>query len=164
VSAAALILDLIAGRLANIGLSLTLPLLVCALTAAVLGSRVVPLLQWLKTGQVIREDGPQAHLKKAGTPTMGGVFFVPVGALLAVLWSVLAQTPDIAFVCAVCALTLAYGFIGWLDDWQILRRKSNKGISPKTKLALQIGFGVVFCLWAALSAPAAVTAITCPSV
>ncbi len=162
VSAAALILDLISGRLANMGLSLTLPLLACALAAAALGSRAVPLLQWLKTGQVIREDGPQAHLKKAGTPTMGGVFFVPVGALVGVLWSVLAQTPDVTFVCAVCALTLAYGFIGWLDDWQILRRKSNKGISPKTKLALQIGFGTVFCLWASVSAPAAVTALDLP--
>jgi phospho-N-acetylmuramoyl-pentapeptide-transferase len=161
-SAAALILDLTAGRLANIGLSLTLPLLVCALAVAGLGYRVVPLLQWLKTGQVIREDGPQAHLKKAGTPTMGGVFFVPVGALVAVLWSVLAKTPDVTFVCAVSALTLAYGFIGWLDDWQILRRKSNNGISPQTKLALQIGFGVLFCLWAARSAPPTVTAIDFP--
>jgi phospho-N-acetylmuramoyl-pentapeptide-transferase len=161
-SAAALILDLTAGRLANIGLSLSLPLLVCALAVTGLGYRVVPLLQWLKTGQVIREDGPQAHLKKAGTPTMGGVFFVPVGALVAVLWSVLAKTPDVTFVCAVSALTLAYGFIGWLDDWQILRRKSNKGISPQTKLALQIGFGVLFCLWAAVSAPGTITAIDLP--
>lgn len=109
VSAAALILDLIAGRLANIGLSLTLPLLVCALTAAVLGSRVVPLLQWLKTGQVIREDGPQAHLKKAGTPTMGGVFFVPVGALLG---AVVCVGPDARYRICLCCLCSDSGL--WL--------------------------------------------------
>ena len=51
------------------------------------------------------------------------------------------------------ALTLSYGLIGWIDDWQILRRKSNKGISPRMKLALQIGFAAVFCLWLMFNQP-----------
>lgn len=152
-SIAAVILDSISDRFPGLGLSLTLPMLVCAVAASVSGAWVVPLLQRLKAGQVIREDGPQAHLKKAGTPTMGGIFFVPVGVIAALAWSFASpavQAPDKLSVLAVSALTLGYGFIGWLDDWQILRRKSNKGISPQMKLALQIGFGALFCLWAAV--------------
>ena len=122
--------------------SLTLPLCVCGVVTAAVGYWVVPLLVRLKTGQIIRDDGPQAHLKKAGTPTMGGVFFIPVAVLAAAILSGFA-----ADAIAVGGITLGYGFIGWIDDWQILRRKSNKGISPRMKLALQIGFGVLFCLW-----------------
>jgi phospho-N-acetylmuramoyl-pentapeptide-transferase len=106
---------------------------------------------------VIREDGPQAHLKKAGTPTMGGVFFVPVAVLAALVLSDFA--PD---AIAVCAITLGYAAIGWLDDWQILRRKSNKGISPRMKLALQLCFGALFCLWLAWTHLGSITTIALP--
>lgn len=156
-SAAALILDLAANRLPWRSLSLTLPLWGCALAVAGLGYWVVPILVKLKTGQVIREDGPQAHLKKAGTPTMGGVFFVPVAVLAAIVLSSFA-----ADAIAVGMLTLSYGFIGWLDDWQILLRKSNKGISPRMKLALQIGFGALFCLWLFWTQSASIATIALP--
>jgi phospho-N-acetylmuramoyl-pentapeptide-transferase len=157
-------LDAFAGRLSDLRLSLSLPLIICAVMTVILGNWVIPILQQIKAGQVIREDGPQAHLKKAGTPTMGGVFFVPVGVLVPLLWAITLQTPDLASVVAVGALTLAYGLIGWLDDWQILRRKSNKGISPQTKLALQIAFGGAFCLWLAFGSgvSASITNIALP--
>ncbi|OKH52931.1 phospho-N-acetylmuramoyl-pentapeptide-transferase [Calothrix sp. HK-06] len=154
---AALILDVMAGRLPWLATSLTMPLLLCALISAAVGYWVVPWLSALKAGQVIREDGPQAHLKKAGTPTMGGIFFIPVAAIVACVWSGFDRQ-----VLAVSALTLSYGFIGWLDDWQILRRKSNKGISPKTKLALQVGFAALFCLWLMYSQPSSITSIAFP--
>lgn len=156
-SVAALIIDWTANRLAWQAISLTLPLCICVVLTAILGYWVVPLLLRLKTGQIIREDGPQAHLKKAGTPTMGGVFFIPVAVLVSLLWTGFA-----ADVVAVCGLTLGYAAIGWLDDWQILRRKSNKGISPRMKLALQIGFGVLFCLWLAWSQSVSITTIALP--
>lgn len=136
-------LDVAAGRSPWQAASLTLPFALSAAGVGALGYAAVPQLRAWKAGQVIREDGPQAHLKKAGTPTMGGIFVVPVGVAIALLLSGFHPT-----VVAVAGLTLAYGFIGWLDDWQILRRKSNKGISPRTKLALQLGFGGLFCLWA----------------
>lgn len=142
---ASVVWDYLAGRLFTLDRCLTLPFVASALVVAGLGYWVVPLLRQLKAGQIIREDGPQAHLKKAGTPTMGGVFVVPVGVAIALLMGY--SIP----VLAVATLTLAYAFIGWLDDWQILRHKSNKGISPRTKLLLQIGFGVLFCLWATIS-------------
>jgi len=154
-STAALGFDLAAHRLPVQGLFL--PLLVSAFLSAALGNIVVPMLQALKAGQIIREDGPKAHLKKAGTPTMGGVFFVPTSVITACLWS--GFDPK---VLAVSALTLSYGFIGWLDDWQILRRKSNKGISPRMKMGLQVSFAVLFCLWLILTQPADITTIALP--
>ncbi|WP_250121270.1 phospho-N-acetylmuramoyl-pentapeptide-transferase [Chroococcidiopsis sp. CCMEE 29] len=156
-SASALLIDWTANRLPWQALSITLPLWICALVTAGLGYWVVPLLLRLKTGQVIREDGPQAHLKKAGTPTMGGIFFVPVAVVAALVLSGFA-----AEVVVVCAITFGYGAIGWLDDWQILRRKSNKGISPRMKLALQIGFGALFCLWLAWNQVDSITTIALP--
>lgn len=128
---------------------LLFPFLISALICALCGMLVVPLLQKLKTGQIVQEDGPQAHLKKAGTPTMGGIFFVPVAVILAGVWvnfttKEVTSSPELI---AVSLLTLSYGLIGWIDDWQILRRKSNKGISPAMKLTLQVIFGSLFALW-----------------
>ncbi|MEA5580572.1 phospho-N-acetylmuramoyl-pentapeptide-transferase [Nodularia harveyana UHCC-0300] len=154
---AAWTLDYLGNRSPWQGMSLTLPLLLCALGSAAMGFVVIPMLQALKTGQIIREDGPQAHLKKAGTPTMGGIFFVPIAVAIACILSNFATE-----VLAVSALTLSYGFIGWLDDWQILRRKSNKGISPKMKLGLQIGFAALFCLWLMLTQESQITNIALP--
>ena len=127
---------------------LVFPLTSCIVVSALLGMWVVPLLNRLKTGQIVQEDGPEAHLKKAGTPTMGGIFFVPVAVVISIVWAScdreLAISPELI---AVCAITLGYGLIGWIDDWQVLRQKSNKGISPKAKLTLQVLFGTIFVLW-----------------
>ena len=146
-SLGALILDWTAGRSLISDFSMTLPLLLCAIITAALGYWAVPLLQALKMGQIIREEGPQSHLRKAGTPTMGGLFFVPVAVVVALLWSGLVMRgQDFGSVLAVCVVTLAYAGVGWLDDWQIVRRRSNKGISPRTKLALQMHCFVYGCL------------------
>ena len=151
-----LVLDSAAGRLGYLQ-SLTLPLGFAWLGAAAAGFVVVPVLRALKTGQFIREEGPQAHFKKAGTPTMGGIFFIPVGVFVAIALSGFSQG-----VVAAGLLTLAYGFIGWLDDWQVLQRKSNKGISPRTKLALQIIFSILFCVWVLGTQPTDLTTVILP--
>lgn len=135
----------------------TLPLIASALVSATLGYWVVPLLQKFKAAQIIQEDGPQSHLKKAGTPTMGGIFFVPITAILATIWSGFSGN-----VIAVCLVTLAYGLIGWIDDWQILKQKSNKGISPRMKLTLQIFVAIAFCVWMFFSQPQTLTEINLP--
>ena len=158
-SVAALSLDWMGNRLPWQGMSLTLPLLLSALLSGAVGFWVIPWLQALKAGQIIREDGPQAHLKKAGTPTMGGIFFVPVAVIIACIWSNFSTE-----VLAVSALTLSYGLIGWIDDWQILRRKSNKGISPHMKLALQVGFAALFCVWLMFNQSSNITNIALPFV
>lgn len=152
-----LMLDWNAGRSSGLGSCLTSPFIVCTLITACLGYQVIPVLRDLKAGQFIREDGPKAHLKKAGTPTMGGIFIVPVGLAIA-----LFATGFNGNVVAACALTLSYAAIGFLDDWQILRRRSNKGISPRTKLFLQIGFASLFCLWIYWTQPSSVTHVLLP--
>jgi phospho-N-acetylmuramoyl-pentapeptide-transferase len=136
---------------------LSLPLLTCALITSILGYFTVPLLRRLKTGQIIQEDGPQTHLNKAGTPTMGGIFFIPVAVGVSLIWA--NFTPE---VIAVALLTLAYGAIGWFDDWQVLLQQSNKGISPRMKLTLQIAVAVLFCLWLIWYEPASITTVTLP--
>jgi phospho-N-acetylmuramoyl-pentapeptide-transferase len=119
-----------------------LPLLLSSAGVVLLGKFVIPILRRLKAGQVVREDGPQAHLAKTGTPTMGGIFILPVGLAIAIIWT--SFNPA---VMAASLLTLGFAFIGWLDDWLILRYKSNKGVSPLAKLALQTPMAVLFCLW-----------------
>jgi phospho-N-acetylmuramoyl-pentapeptide-transferase len=154
---ASILLDAVAGRLLTWDASLTLPFTLSALLVGTLGFQVVPLLQAWKTGQVIREDGPKSHLQKAGTPTMGGVFVVPVGLGIALLWSGFSIP-----VVGASAITLAYGLIGWLDDWKILKLRSNKGISPRLKLALQIACATAFCAWVLFTQPALLSTLALP--
>lgn len=124
-------------------LDLLLPWFVSLLAVIASGTIVVPWLRQLKAGQVIREDGPQSHLQKAGTPTMGGIFVVPSSLLVAVLWT--KFDPNVV---AAALLTLTFGFVGWLDDWLILRYKSNKGISAPLKLFLLGVASIGFSAWA----------------
>ena len=130
----------------NISSSLVLPFALGSTGVALLGTFVVPALRRLKAGQVIREDGPQAHLKKQGTPTMGGIFIIPGGLILAWVGS---GFNDKVIACSL--LTLSFAFIGWLDDWKILRRHSNKGLSARSKIFLQAFFAACFCGWLALT-------------
>lgn len=156
--ASAVGLDMVAERSFGLGAaSLTVPLIVGAGLSVLAGYAALPILRQLKAAQFIREDGPRAHLKKAGTPTMGGVFFIPAAILVALVWTGFSP-----MVIAVSLLSLSYAGIGWLDDWQVMRRRSNQGISPKTKLALQVGFALAFCAWAAISESANITSVAIP--
>lgn len=156
-SAAAVGLDSTLGNATSLGASIIVPFLLAALGSSLAGVWAVPLLRVLKTGQFIRVEGPQGHLKKAGTPTMGGAFFVPVAVLVA-----LVATGFAPAVVAVSLLSLAYGAIGWVDDWQVIQQRSNQGISPRTKLALQIAVAVLFCLWVLTTQPARITTVALP--
>ncbi|MDG2990081.1 phospho-N-acetylmuramoyl-pentapeptide-transferase [Candidatus Synechococcus calcipolaris G9] len=128
-------------------ISFTLPLVGTATLTALMGQWVVPLLRRLKTGQVIREDGPQSHLKKSGTPTMGGIFLIPTGLLVALAWTGLGLEQWPLRVLAIALLTTVYGGIGWWDDWQVLVRKSNKGMSARLRLLLEGGAALCFAAW-----------------
>ena len=156
-STVAIGLDVVLGNPFTLGQSITIPLLTAALGSGLLGFWAVPLLRALKTGQFIRQEGPRAHFKKAGTPTMGGAFFVPVALGVALLATGFSRD-----VVVVSALTAAYSAIGWLDDWQVLNRRSNQGISPKTKLALQIGLAAAFCLWVMAHQSFEITTVALP--
>jgi phospho-N-acetylmuramoyl-pentapeptide-transferase len=137
--------------------SLLVPFLVSTMMVGTIGYRAIPMLKQLKMGQFIREDGPQAHLKKAGTPTMGGIFVVPVGVLLGVIGA--QFNPD---AIAVAVASLGYLAIGGVDDWKSLSNGQNEGLTPKGKLLLQTGIAIAFCGWAFYSRGNAITTVHLP--
>ncbi len=124
-------------------LQLAPPLLISAVASAVLCAWGVPQLRRLKLGQVIREEGPQAHQSKAGTPTMGGLLVVPVGVIAGGL-----VAPADQRLLAVAAITLATMAIGAVDDWRSLTKRHNTGLSPRGKLLLQALSAIAFLAWA----------------
>ncbi len=122
---------------------LTLPLVVAGAVSWGITAWGVPRLRSLKLGQVIREEGPQAHHSKAGTPTMGGLLVVPVGVIVGGLIS-----PTDPRLLAVAAVTLAYMAVGAVDDWRSLTKGHNTGLTPRGKLLLQALSAVAFLAWA----------------
>lgn len=98
-----------------------------------------PMIGWLKKkqreGQPIRNDGPETHLKKAGTPTMGGLMILISAGISVLLWANLANP----FVWIVVGVIAAFGLIGLADDYAKLTKNSHKGVPGKIRLALECG-------------------------
>nr|WP_246512289.1 phospho-N-acetylmuramoyl-pentapeptide-transferase [Polycladomyces abyssicola] len=110
----------------------------------VLSPMVIPILRRLKFGQSIREEGPQGHLKKAGTPTMGGVIFL-TSIVLTVIpfgqhWLKRLVNADVFFLIFA---TLGYGILGFLDDYIKVVMKRNLGLTARQKLLGQLFIGLV---------------------
>ena len=103
------------------------------LIALFIGPYVIQKLREFQIGQYIREDGPQSHLKKSGTPTMGGVLIAIAILLPTVLWSDL--TDPFVWICVFS--TLAFGAIGFADDYIKVIKKRNLGLTARAKLAYQ---------------------------
>lgn len=105
---------------------------------AVLMPFIIPLLRRLKFGQFIRDEGPSWHAKKSGTPTMGGVVFLAVSSVVALIYceSLLARI-------SIITATL-YGVVGFLDDFIKITKKRNLGLTAKQKLIFQIIISVTF--------------------
>lgn len=99
----------------------------------------IPILHKMKFGQFIREEGPESHLKKAGTPTMGGIVMLAVFAVVGTAYAV--QEPELF---PVILLTVGFGFIGFLDDYIKLAMKRSLGLRAWQKLGLQIILTAVF--------------------
>lgn len=102
---------------------------IAAVSGIILGKALIPLLRKLKFGQSIREEGPQSHLKKSGTPTMGGFIFL-TGFLCAIAATLNFELETLIFVFS----TLGMGLVGFLDDFLIIKRRKNEGLKPKQKL------------------------------
>jgi phospho-N-acetylmuramoyl-pentapeptide-transferase len=116
---------------------LTMRAILGALTALILSLALGPfLIQRLSVknvGQPIREFGPESHLPKAGTPTMGGALILVAIAISTLLWANLANR----FVWIVLTVTLVFGIVGFVDDYKKLMVKNSKGLSPSTKFLWQ---------------------------
>jgi phospho-N-acetylmuramoyl-pentapeptide-transferase len=107
--------------------------LTALLIALLIGPFVIEKLRQFQISQYIREDGPQSHQKKTGTPTMGGVLILIAILLPTVLWS----DPANPFVWLVVVATLAFGAIGFADDYIKVVKRRNLGLTARAKLALQ---------------------------
>ena len=108
-----------------------------------LGPRVIAWLRRLKVGQQVRDDGPQTHLTKQGTPTMGGVLIIAAIVSSVLLWSDLTNQ----YVWVVLFATLAFGGIGFWDDYIKVVKKRSTGLTPREKFSLQLGAGLVIGLF-----------------
>lgn len=115
---------------------------------------LIPHLHKLKFGQTVRKEGPQSHLNKTGTPTMGGIGFI-ITPLVVMLLLMPQSFTDVKFLIAVLAF-VGYGLIGFLDDFIIVVKKDNEGLKPKYKLLLQSVLAIVFFLMYRSLAPSTI--------
>jgi phospho-N-acetylmuramoyl-pentapeptide-transferase len=133
---------------------LTLRAVLATLTALAIGLACGPWLirrlTALKIGQAIRSDGPQTHLAKAGTPTMGGALILISVVIATLLWADLQNR----FVWVVLIVTLGFGWIGWVDDYRKVVFKNPKGMSAKEKFFWQSLIGTCAAVYLTFSVPA----------
>ncbi|MDS0527302.1 phospho-N-acetylmuramoyl-pentapeptide-transferase [Clostridium sp. SHJSY1] len=113
------------------------------IVSIILGPIIIPILHKLKFGQNIRKAGPQSHLKKAGTPTIGGLIFI--GSIAIVMIFMGYDVRDKAMV--VLYGTLAFGLIGFLDDLLKIIHKDNEGLKAGQKFTLQIIFSIAVAIY-----------------
>ncbi len=115
------------------GNDIVMPMLIAFGLSVLLGPLAIPLLRKMKVGQTVREDGPGTHLKKSGTPTMGGILIMVSMAVTSVLY--MKDYPKIA---PVLLLTLGFGLIGFLDDYIKVVLRRSMGLSPWQKMIMQV--------------------------
>ncbi|MDO5028378.1 MAG: phospho-N-acetylmuramoyl-pentapeptide-transferase [Bacillota bacterium] len=106
---------------------------IAAIISLVLGPIIIPELKKLKIGQSIRADGPQSHLAKTGTPTMGGLIFIIASLVTLLVFGVKDRT---ALICIFSML--GFGLIGLIDDYLIVVKKTNDGLSAGQKFSAQV--------------------------
>ncbi|HEX2530041.1 MAG TPA: phospho-N-acetylmuramoyl-pentapeptide-transferase [Burkholderiaceae bacterium] len=114
------------------------------------GPAVIRMLMRLKVGQAVRTNGPQTHLVKNGTPTMGGALILISIAASTLLWADLTNR----FIWVVLVVTLGYGAIGWVDDYRKVVYKDPEGMSSREKYFWQSLIGVIAALYLAFSVSA----------
>src|SRR6476659_9305847 len=108
----------------------------------VLGPWLIDRLRQFQIGQYIREEGPQSHQKKAGTPTMGGILIIISIVLPTLLWADLR----FSYVWVAIAALLGFGWIGFLDDYAKITRRRNLGLTARRKLVYQFSMGFGFAI------------------
>lgn len=133
--------------------------LTALLIAILIGPKMIRWLQTMQIGQTVRDDGPQSHLSKAGTPTMGGLLILAAIVTSVVLWADLTNK----YVLVTLAVVVGYGIIGFVDDYRKVIRKDAKGLIARWKYFWQsvIALGVAFYLYTT-STMAAETSLLLP--
>ncbi|MGZ5034114.1 MAG: phospho-N-acetylmuramoyl-pentapeptide-transferase [Usitatibacter sp.] len=139
-------------RVFNVFTYITLRVVLAALTALlisfIVGPTMIRKLTAFKIGQSVRDDGPQTHLIKSGTPTMGGALILVSVAITTLLWADLENR----YVWICLATTLGFGAVGWVDDWRKVVHHNPKGLSAKAKIFWQSLIAIVAVSYLAYSA------------
>ena len=125
----------------------TMTALVIALLA---GPAMIRKLATYKIGQAVRSDGPQTHLAKAGTPTMGGALILVSIGVTTLLWGDLSNR----FVWVVLIVTLGFGVVGWIDDYRKVVHRNPKGLSARAKFVWQSVIGGIAAVYLSFAVPA----------
>ena len=115
------------------------PVLLSFVISAAAGPLVIPILRRLKVGQTVRDDGPQTHLKKNGTPTMGGIIF-----LLGVIVTSIFYVKDYPKIIPILFVTVGFGIVGFLDDYIKVVLRRSEGLTPAQKMAGQLIVTAIF--------------------
>ncbi|VAW75348.1 Phospho-N-acetylmuramoyl-pentapeptide-transferase, partial [hydrothermal vent metagenome] len=110
-----------------------LGVLTALLMSFIIGPMMIRQLSFRQIGQQIRDDGPESHLSKAGTPTMGGALILVAIAVSTLLWADLANR----YIWVVLLVTLSFGAIGWVDDYRKIVYGNSKGLSAAAKYGWQ---------------------------
>ena len=118
-------------------------LLVAFFLTVLMLPRLIKYLHVLKFGQAIREEGPQSHMHKKGTPTMGGISFI-ISIVISLLIAVFLDSKNMQYYFLFIYTTISFSIIGYIDDMLIVVKKKNDGLAPRKKLMLQILFSVIF--------------------
>jgi phospho-N-acetylmuramoyl-pentapeptide-transferase len=145
-------------RAFNVFAYLTLRAVLAAATALMIGLLAGPgVIRWLtemKIGQAVRTDGPQTHLEKSGTPTMGGALILISIVVTTVLWADLSNR----FIWVVLVVMLGFGWIGWVDDYRKVVQRDSKGMPAREKFLWQTVVGLVAAIYLAFAIAAPSTA------
>jgi phospho-N-acetylmuramoyl-pentapeptide-transferase len=122
------------------------------LISFIVGPAMIRKLGLYQIGQMVRSDGPQSHLEKAGTPTMGGALILVAVAVSTLLWSDLRNR----YMWVVLIVTLLFGVIGWVDDYKKLVKKNSRGLKSRYKYLWQsvVGVGAALVLYYTATVPA----------
>ena len=118
-------------------------LLVAFFLTVLMLPRLIKYLHVLKFGQAIREEGPQSHMHKKGTPTMGGISFI-VSIVISLIIAMILDSGNFQYYILFIYTTISFSIIGYIDDMLIVVKKKNDGLAPRKKLMLQILFSVIF--------------------
>ena len=118
-------------------------LLVAYFLTVLMLPRLIKYLHVLKFGQAIREEGPQSHMHKKGTPTMGGISFI-IAIVISLIVAMFLDSSNIKYYVLFIYTTISFSIIGYIDDMLIVVKKKNDGLAPRKKLMLQIVFSVIF--------------------
>lgn len=114
---------------------------------ALLTKMLIPFLEKKQFRQFVRDEGPQSHLKKTGTPSMGGIAIITASCVCSLVAALVAHAFTIELVAVLVAMIL-FGTIGFIDDYEKAVKKNNLGLSPKQKIVMQLAYSLAFGIFA----------------